>query len=284
MEARKAHWNNAWKILKLPYTITGYSRAAYRTGFYIKELDTMFDAGPQNFNKPSHIFITHTHGDHIANLPFTMIGDEDGKHIFNLYAPKESTEHLKKYIKALFETNASMDLPDVDKWYVLNPMMKHIAFEAVLNKNKCLIEVFDCDHSVPTVSYGISIIKNKLKPEFSKLSGKEIGALRKSGVEITEKVFNKDLAYICDTSIDVFKLNKTILSYKVIIIECTFLYPEHEENADKTKHIHWNQLKPYILENPETLFVLIHFSLQYKDKDIESFFEKQKISNIKAWI
>jgi hypothetical protein len=40
-----AHWKQKWSIPNTPWTITGYSRAAYRTGFYIPELDIMLDAG-----------------------------------------------------------------------------------------------------------------------------------------------------------------------------------------------------------------------------------------------
>lgn len=45
MEARTAHWNQKWRLPGTQWTMTGYSRAAYRTGFYIPELDIMLDAG-----------------------------------------------------------------------------------------------------------------------------------------------------------------------------------------------------------------------------------------------
>ena len=62
-------WSKEYKIQNTQWTIKGYSAAAFRTGFYIPQLDIMLDAGVQNFNKPKHIFITHTHLDHIAHLP-----------------------------------------------------------------------------------------------------------------------------------------------------------------------------------------------------------------------
>lgn len=57
--------------------------------------------GPQNFNKPSNILITHTHIDHIACLPFTMIGDASGNHIFNITA-HAGKYYLKLLIFSLF--------------------------------------------------------------------------------------------------------------------------------------------------------------------------------------
>jgi putative mRNA 3-end processing factor len=64
LSIRTSYWNKKLVLDKIKLTLTGYSRAAYRTGFYIPELGIMLDAGPQNFNKPSHIFITHAHADH----------------------------------------------------------------------------------------------------------------------------------------------------------------------------------------------------------------------------
>jgi len=57
----------------------------------------MLDGGPQSFKKPAHIFITHCHGDHIAELPFTMIQDVEGDDSkINLYCPEEAKTELEK--------------------------------------------------------------------------------------------------------------------------------------------------------------------------------------------
>jgi ribonuclease Z len=284
MEARLAHWKNSIKITN-DLTLTGYSRAAYRTGFFVKELNIMLDAGPQCFKKPKDIFITHTHGDHIASLPLTLIGDENGNHIFNIYIPKESKEWIHSYIKSFFELNVNMKV-DTSKWYNLVCMEKNMLFDVKLNKQPYRIEILDCIHPVPTVSYGFSRIKNKLKEEYKGLQGRELGKLRKSGCVITQEIVEPFFTYICDTSIEVFNANKNILKYKNIIIECTFLYEEHKERADNTQHICWVDLEPYIKNNSDIQFILIHFSLQYKDDEITEFINEQqkKYPNLKGMI
>jgi ribonuclease Z len=148
------------------------------------------------------------------------------------------------------------------------------------------VEIFEMDHSVPTIGYGIGQIKQKLKPEYANLSSKELGSLRKSNVEFTYEYIHPSLAYVCDTSIRVFDLNPNLLKYQTIIIECTFLYMEHKPNAVSTQHIHWFEIKPYIESNPMIDFILIHFSMQYKDSEIAEFFnsELENLSNVKVWI
>jgi ribonuclease Z len=93
--------------------------------------------------------------------------------------------------------------------------------------------------------------------------------------------------YICDTSIAILSTYPQIFNYPIIIIECTFLYPDERENAVATKHIHWEELLPYVIQYSNIIFVLIHFSLRYKDAEILEFFNIQKdihnISNIKVW-
>ena len=290
MEARKVFWKKSYLIKKSPqWTISGYSRSAFRTGFFLNGPNIMLDAGPQSFKKPEHIFITHSHADHIANLPFTLIGDENGDHVFNIYVPKQAETKIKKYICSMFEANALADNLPVDKWYSFKGIEKNTEpFNILANKNKIRVEVISCDHSIPTVSYGLGLIKNKLNPIYKGMSGRELGELRKSGKTITVEVIEKVLAFVCDTSIAVFKRNPCILEYSTVFIECTFISPGEEDVATSKKHIHWNQLKPYVINHPNITFVLFHFSLKYKDEGIKEImdkeFETHNIKNIELWL
>lgn len=286
----KAIWEKKWRIPGTPWTVCGYSRAADKTAFYIKELDIMLDAGPQNYNKPAHIFITHTHGDHIASLPLTMITDTVIAP-FEIYAPLQAETHIRRYISALFEVNALLDMPisieENNKYFHYNGFDKPTKFRMSLNKTDVEISVILCDHSLPTISYCFSVVRNKLKEEYLGLAGKEIAKLRKDGVEITSEVINPMLAYVCDTSIAVFSMHPELLSYPVLFIECTFLYPNERDNAVETKHVHWEELCPIVIANPQVLFVLFHFSLRYKEEEIVEFFAAEQarigIHNIKVW-
>jgi len=284
LKIKTIFWQKESIIPNTPWKIRGYSRSAFRTGFYLPDLDLLLDAGPQNFNHPSTVMITHTHIDHIASLPFTMIGHEEP---LNLYGPAAAQTHVENYINSMFAVNALTPVTNSDwsqQFYQYHPLKPKDIFPITLNKNDLEIEVFECDHTIPTISYGISQIKQKLKSEYLGLPGKEIGALRKSGTQVTQAVTTKSLAYVCDTSIRVFDLNPNLLSYPTIMIECTFFLPDELENAGKTNHIHWDQLKPYVLAHPEISFILFHFSQRYRDQEVLDFFQSEKIDNLSCWV
>lgn len=285
LKIKTIFWQKNMTIPDTPWLITGYSRSAFRTGFYIPALDIMLDAGPQNFNKPTHIFITHTHIDHVACLPFTMIGDVEGDHIFQIYAIAKAQKYLTNYINAMFSVNAMRQV-DAQRWFNYCGLNPNDKFRFTSKNTHLEVEVFECDHAIPTISYGFSEIKQKLKEEYLGLQGKEIAKLKKEGVEITKEVVTKRFTYVCDTSIRVFDTNPQILEYPVIFIECTFLEDDELENAEKTQHIHWQQLKPYVQNNPDKIFILFHFSQRYRDTEISAFFQKEVdtgLTNLRWW-
>jgi ribonuclease Z len=282
---KKMFWTRSMQIPGTSWTIRGYSRSAWRTGFYIKDLDILLDAGPQNFNLPSHIFITHSHGDHIAALPFTLIGYPE-ETVVQIFGPSKAKPFIEEYIDKLFTTN-DMSQPTprnvIDGYYMYRPKNAYETFDVTCNNTPLIVEVFKCDHCIPTISYGFSEQKRKLKPEYLSLTGKEIGKLRMEGCEVTEVLPFKRFAYVCDTTMTVFDANPSLLEYPVIFIECTFLYEDEYEMSKGKKHIHWKDLKPVTINNRNTKFVLFHFSQRYKDAEIREFFESQNLDNVVAW-
>jgi len=124
--------------------------------------------------------------------------------------------------------------------------------------------------------------RNKLKEEYKAIPGKEIAKLRNEGVEIQEEVKIPLFLFLGDTKIDVFE-NQDILKYPIIIVECTFIDPNHVDLATNSFHIHWIHLEPYIIDHPEITFILIHFSLRYRNSELVEFF-KDKPSNVIPWI
>ena len=278
-------WQKKMIIPGTNWEIQGSSTAAFFTGFLIPSLGIGLDAGNIFYKRPDHIFITHTHLDHIRSLPQSMMGLRGVKHLYNIYAPSLAVKNLEDFVITSFRTNSLSDKDYSERWKI-HGCSKGDLFPLKIKEGNVPIvaEIFECDHYVPTISYGLSEVRKKLKNEYSKLSGNEIRNLRENGIQITEEVNFKKFCFVCDSSIQVFEMNPSILEYPVIFIECTFIFEDELENAHRTKHIHWSQLKPYVENFPSTIFVMFHFSNRYELKEIDDFFTNENMKNLKWWI
>jgi len=245
----------------------------------------MFDAGLSGGMRADHIFITHQHCDHCCNLPFHLMNQ--GKDKIQVYVPEEAAPFVDKFLDATYtmtgnekDWNSSWSRLEL---YDMIPVNAPSVLQRVFGKKKYDVEVIKCYHTVPCVGYGLSEKRIKLKEEYAGLAGHELGALRKSGVEINYEVSVPFFCYLGDTSYRVLE-DPTIEKYKTIMIECTFLLADDLQQAEETQHIHWTQLHPYILSHPENTFILYHFSQRYKADEILAFFDALAIDNVIPWI
>ena len=159
------------------------------------------------------------------------------------------------------------------------------------NERKLRLEFEQCFHPVPCVGYIFYQNKHKIKPEYAALKGPEIAKLRKEGVEIQMKVESPMFAFIGDTSVEIFEVDSLfkdqLASIPVMFIECTSIQSDvSEAEARERGHVHWSSLEPHVQNNPQTQFVLIHFSVRYKNEVLASFFDEitQKYPNVVPWI
>lgn len=296
MEPRKIFHKREYRFPRTSFTLSGYSRAAYRSGFYINGLGIALDGGPQFFKRVSHYLITHAHTDHTACLPYSLIGDSevetaDGKVDRPIvYCPTKVANVLDQNILTSFRSNFGTDRMDarIREFYEVQGLDAGEEIRIVANKQKLTIRTFKSDHSVPTLVYGISIEKKKLKPEFEGLTKTELRDLARSGTQLSGPVNEPLVSYVLDSSIHTLENHPEVLDYPTVIIECTFLLDGEEESAEDKKHIHWNDLLPYIEARPDTTFILTHFSLKYTDEEIQDFFREQiserNLTNIVPWL
>ena len=275
-------------------SLMGWSVAALRTNFYIKELGIMLDAGLSSPNFTiNHLLITHCHSDHVANIPFHIYSYKENEKI-KIYVPKGIEKHIKEYIESAYllsshtfpeEENIKREELFLYNFYELIIVEPGQKININIKKVPYGIEIFKCFHKVPCVGYGIYNIRKKLKEEYLKLSGKEIGELRKKGVDINYEYENKIFVYLGDTSKEIFENEwEKIVEYHTIIIECTFLTNDDKEQAEKTQHIHWDDLEPIVDKYKNNNFILIHFSQRYGNVFIKKFFEDKNKSNVVAWV
>lgn len=273
------------KIVNDRLTLTGFSRSAEATAFYIPEMDVMLDAGTVvTTTKFRRMFVTHSHSDHSFQIPWMYSPSSPAP--IDIYIPNESVTLLNTYLTSAQLLNDHGDekaLITCTRRYQLHGVSQG----DIIDLDKTYrVEIIRCHHTVPCVGYAFYEKRNKLKAEYRQLTGKQIQDLRKQGTEVTEQVDIPLFAFLGDTTPDVFAAGShsagvLLGKMPVILCECTFL--EGEQSNDKG-HTHWQGLQPIIEQHPQITFVLIHFSLKYRREEIRTFFENQPLKNIVPFI
>ncbi|CAI4211941.1 unnamed protein product [Parascedosporium putredinis] len=253
------------------YVLTGKSRAAWHTSFVIPQLNLLLDAGLcVNKLRPKHVFLTHGHNDHTLLAP-AFVKREDPP---DIYCPAEVRTVFDQFILS----NSILNLGGL-----VGPHESPGGQGAV--SDGAGQEPASSPPRDPSQSPSVA---HKLKPEYTSLPGQQLKALRESGVEITAPQSTPFLAFMGDTTAETLAAEPEWLreGIPVVITECSFLYPEHRSQAVKTKHTLWSDLEKVIRKWPKTTFVLMHFSLRYKDKDVRRFFKEMidPPTNIVIWV
>lgn len=284
-----------WTIPGTPWTLTGYSRSNDKTFFHIPQLQCCLDAGLCEGRRPNTVFLTHTHNDHTADLEF-LVSKPTG---VTLYAPEPATDSIQSYVKAKRELNHLAPFnPALMNPYELRGVQGDDTFFFGKNDN-IHVRVVECAHKIPCVGYAFSEQVRQLKAEYQALKeellaqgkGKEFGqqmaSLRKQGVETQEEILAPRFAFLGDTHARVFDQQPWLMDYPVILTECTFLHDSEKERSVANGHTLWSDLLPVVVNHPNTLFVLTHFSLRHSDTDVVQFFETQtqehNLNNLMVW-
>jgi len=300
---------NPWMTqytLPCGWIIRGASRSRSHTGFVIANLKLMLDAGLHGYkNNPSTILITHGHWDHCNTLCTLMRGNVNKPMVV---APVQIIERLFTHVKSSYaiKVNSSYQLRNEyelkpQQPFQLNQIMdndKHASWMPIDHGSEfnlpshplIKIQAVRCYHSTPTCGYVISETRQKLKDEYKDKSKKQIGDEAKKGIKVSEPVQFPILAFICDTSDILFKDTQSmnlILGCKTVMIECTFIEENYEQRATDRGHICWTKLRPIAKENPQTTFILFHFSQIYKSsKEIVEAFKSsgENPPNVLLWL
>ncbi len=264
--------------------ISGYSRAAHRTGLEVKGLNILLDAGLDIQKAYEHIFITHQHLDHCIYLPqYTM--NNDNNMIINVISTQNILDNIKPYVTSALRMskNINMNINNDEILKMANTNFVNInnIYEFKHGKDKWLVNLIKCSHGIESVGFGFTLVKNKLKHEYIGLDNKEIVILKMDNIQLTEEVKEKVFLFLGDTDKKIL-VNPEIYTYKTIIIECTYIYDTEEEIklSKINKHMHWINLKDIIKIHNDIQFILIHFSMKYTKKEIEEFFKKENLMNV----
>lgn len=273
----------------------GFSRSTERTFFHLPHLKLGLDAAGMCGVRPQTVLLTHGHIDHSADI-WWAAGRDGGA---TLYVPSVIQAQVEAYIVAQRRLNwGTTDTPLHEQCRIVGVTPGQEPVPLAGHEGRWMLQVFEMSHMVPCVGYGLIAVRKRLKPAYIGMPGKDIGALRRGGTEVEEVYHAHQLAYLGDTSIDVFRRHPEILAnYATVIVECTFIdffvsdtsqsgpdgaltLHSAQQRCCEHGHILWSQLQPLVQAHPATRFILIHFSLRYTAAQVRDFFEAQHLNNV----
>lgn len=279
-------WNNnlSLKEYGANLTLSGYSVSAVCSSFYIREWKVLLDTGISIDFQPKHIFITHTHGDHIDKLGLVLTDLKDPP---CLYVPKGAKEFIKDYLDSFHKmTYLNKDIEYIYK-YKLIEVDDGDEINIKVNNKDLSIKVFKTDHSIKSIGFAFSECRKKLKKEYSNYSSSQIKDLKKQNIQITESVKVPMIIYTGDTRNSIFTDEViNFYDYKIIITECTFIDSLMKDiDAKLMAHEKYHNCFSNLIDiannakYKNTTFLLCHYSARHNQDDINKYYEKVKITN-----
>lgn len=251
-------------------TIEGYSRAAVQSYWRIPEMKCGFDLGgqPWDFMGTGTWFVTHTHLDHIANLPVYVARRRMMKmEPPTIYLPAHAVETVEYILKAFTK---------LDRGRLPVHIKSVLPGDEIELSRELLVTAHATKHTVPALGYIIWERRKKLKAEYQDLRGDQIRDLRLSGVEISEERRVPIVAYTGDTAPEGLDANPAMYQAQVLIAEMTFVAPSHrKEKIHKHGHMHLDDWVERRDRFENQLIIAGHFSTRYHDKQVRHYVEKK---------
>ena len=237
--------------------IEGWSRAGDETWFRVHPPGLAFDTGrgAVQLAGAHDVFLSHGHLDHALGLPYVLSQRSLHREAFTrVFCPEEIREPLAAMIVATERLERARYRYEV---VGLTPG------ERVEVGRDLAIEPFRTDHVVPTLGFHLIRRKRRLPEALIGRPAAELIALRERGVETAEVVEEIWLSYCGDTGPAVFELEPRLYESRVLMVECTFLTPEHRDRGDLYKHIHLADLAARAGSFRNEALVLHHLSRRH---------------------
>lgn len=245
-------------------TLTGVARGGIATSLRVPELGLLFDVGvPVSGQlKSAQILVSHGHQDHLGGLPYLlsqrhMMGQEASQ----VHVPAEILDPLQRIFSAWSEIE---DFDMETRLHGHNPgdvVQVRKGLEAVAMRSV---------HRVPSLAWGVRRVTQRLRPEFSELSGEQIQVLRGQGTSVTEPHVEPVLCVTGDTKIELFDREPMVRRAKVLVHEVTSW--DDRRDVEQTRlwgHTHVDEIIERAEQFEGEAMVLVHRSARHTKSEAQ---------------
>lgn len=242
--------------------LLGFSLAGEETYIVAPELNLTFDLGraQRDTLTVDHVFLTHGHMDHAAGIAYyfsqRMFIDNQPGH---LYAPRALVEPIQRLLRVWADIDGHEP-----------PANIHPAEPGVdiALRRDLIVRPFHVNHPchrhdrsvIQALGYTAIEVRHKLLDEYQDLTGPQIVELKKQGVQITRRVEIPLVTYCGDTAAGPFLDLDFVRNSRVLLLECTFIEPDHRDRARAGYHMHISDLPAVLARLNNEKIVLIHLS------------------------
>ncbi|GJM19700.1 MAG: hypothetical protein DHS20C14_19130 [Phycisphaeraceae bacterium] len=237
-----------------PFRVQGVSVAGEATSIQVPELDVCFDMGacPRAALASKFCCLSHGHMDHIGGLAYwcsqrNFQGMGPGKIVCDA--------RIADDVKGMMEGFVQLERQRTPYELVTIEPEQEIEI-----KNNISLTCFATEHTCPSIGYVISEKRTKLKDEYAGMPQEKLRELKERGEEIVNKFEIPLVAYMGDTLPGPHLVRDDVRKAKVIITECTFFEPEHQQRARIGMHLHVNDLAEWLRVAECEAMVVTHVS------------------------
>lgn len=244
------------------FLLEGRSRAGHETVFRIRDLGVALDIGrcPDMVVSMQHVFITHTHLDHAAGIPF-YAGQRRLQKLEGgtVYVPAEVADDVRALL-AIQEKLTGADFEIEVRGLMAGD-------EARFGRTH-VVRAHTAPHRVAARAYEFLERRHHLRDEFANATRDEIAKLRRERVKVDEEHLWPVLFYTGDTDRGLLEQCDAAFKAEVLMIECSFVIDGHQDRAAKYRHIHIDDIADFADRFENQLIVLTHFSRRYSREEI----------------
>jgi ribonuclease Z len=232
--------------------ILGYSVGGEETVVAVPQLDVCFDIGkaPDQVISINHVLLTHGHIDHAAGFAYYLSHRQfDGQAPGTIVAPKNLIASMRQILDA-WGTLDGNKIP--------GNLIGVGPGDEVQIKTNLFARAFPTDHCKGSVGYCVLEKRKKLKPEYAKLSGPQIVAIKKQGIAVDALLELPIISYLGDTQYVDYSSLSYVADSRIFITECTFFEEDHLDRAQAGRHIHVKDHPRFLETVHSEQVILIH--------------------------